>query len=50
MGVKVDEDSDAVVPEEILKLVEEYDNRTTTNVEETETITWGLSRRPKKSG
>ena len=41
MGVEVDEDSDTVVPEEILKLVEEYDNRTTPNVEETETINLG---------
>ena len=35
MGVEVDEDSDAAIPEEILKLVEEYDNWTTPNIEET---------------
>ena len=41
MGVEVGEDSDTAIPEEILKLVEEYDNRTTPNIEETETINLG---------
>ena len=41
MRVDIDEDSDTAIPEEILKLVEEYDNRTTPNVEETETINLG---------
>ena len=50
MGVEVDEDSDAAVPEEILKLVEEYDNRTTPNIEETETINLGTVKTSKKSG
>ena len=48
MGVEVDEDSDTAIPEEILKLVEEYDNRTTPNVEETETINLGIVETSKE--